>query len=149
MSTKNIILGIITAGIVAQLVLSLPLTQVLLSHYAVPLADVPRGEVDATWRDGTYVGRAVNQRGETVVLEVAINAGRLEHIENLNPQITALVSNKVLREMTPVILKKNSVDVDTLAGATVSSRGILTAVHNAIEQAQPPALPSSQASDGS
>ncbi len=117
------------------LVACLPFTKVLLGSYPVATADMPRGEAHPDWKDGVYIGRSVNQRGETEVLEVMIAAGRIHHIRDLNDQDTSIVSDKVLREITPVIIRRNSVDVDTVSSATVSSQGIIAAVNNALDQA--------------
>ncbi len=133
--SRKIIFGFIAVGIVLGLVASLPLTKVLLSSYPVALTDIAPGEAHPEWNDGVYIGRAVNQRGETEILEVMIAEGRFHHIRDLNSQESSIVSDKVLREITPVILKKNSVDIDTVSGATVSSQGMINAVKNAVEQA--------------
>jgi uncharacterized protein with FMN-binding domain len=132
--SRKIFLGIIVSGIGLGLV-GLPLTKVLLGSYPVAVTDVAPGESHPDWKDGVYIGRSVNQRGETEVLEVMIAAGRIHHIRDLNDQDTSIVSDKVLRDITPVIIRKNSVDVDTVSGATVSSQGIIAAVNNALEQA--------------
>lgn len=68
-------------------------------------------------------------------MEVMIDGGRFHHIRDLNTQDTSIVSEKILREMIPVIIMKNSTDVDAVSSATVSSQGIIDAVNNAVEQA--------------
>ncbi len=133
---RKIISGILAAGIVIGFVASLPLTKVLLGSYPVAVAYMERGESHPDWKDGVYIGRAVNQRGEAEVLEVMIAQGRFHHIRDLNDQDSSIVSDKVLREIVPVILMKNSADIDTVSGATVSSKGIIDAVNNAVDQAK-------------
>jgi uncharacterized protein with FMN-binding domain len=133
--SRKITGGIISITIVIGLVMSMPLTHVLLSSYPVSVADMARGESHPEWKDGVYTGQSVNQRGDTTVLEVTIAEGRLQQLRNVNNQDTSIVSDKVLRELMPVLLKKNATDIDALSGATVSSKGIIAAVNNAVEQA--------------
>lgn len=61
--------------------------------------------------------------------------GKFHHIKALSHNDTSLIFDRVLRKITRVMLIKNSTDVDGISGATVSSKGIIDAVNNAVEQA--------------
>ena len=131
--TKKIILGAVVGGVAIGLIAALPLIKVVMGD-SVTTAAIPRGEPNPAWRDGTYIGHAVNQRGP-VELEVMIENGKFHHIKALSHNDTTLIFDKVLRKLTRVMLIKNSTDVDGISSATVSSRGIIDAVNNAVEQA--------------
>jgi uncharacterized protein with FMN-binding domain len=135
--TKKIILSVVAGGLTIGIIAVMPLAKVVLGD-TVSTAAIPRGEPNPAWKDGVYVGHAVNQRGE-VDLEVMIENGKFHHIKALSHQDTALIFDKVLRKLTRVMQIKNSPDVDGVASATVSSRGIIDAVNNAVEQAANPA----------
>ncbi|WP_312203581.1 FMN-binding protein [Anaerospora hongkongensis] len=131
--TKKIVLGVVAGGITIGLIAAMPLIKVVMGDSA-STAVIPRGAPNPAWKDGIYTGHAVNQRGE-VDLEVMIENGKFHHIKALNHNDTALIFDKVLRKLTRVMLIKNSTEVDGVSSATVSSKGIVDAVNNAVEQA--------------
>jgi uncharacterized protein with FMN-binding domain len=131
--TKKIILGAVAGGVTIGLIAAMPFLRVVMGDSASTTV-IPRGGSNPAWKDGTYIGHAVNQRGE-VDLEVMIENGKFHHIKALSNHDTAIIFDKVLRKLTRVMLIKNSTDVDGVASATVSSRGIIDAVNNAVEQA--------------
>lgn len=133
--TRKVVLGVIAGGIAVGLAFSLPLVKIMLGSESVSESDIIRGEPNRAWKDGVYVGRAVNQRGESDVLEVVIRDGQFCHIKVVSTQDESLVFDKVSHQITQTMLTKNSTDVDAVAGATVSSKGIIDAVNNAVSQA--------------
>ncbi|MDT8900129.1 FMN-binding protein [Anaeroselena agilis] len=134
MSKKTkITLGIVAGVFAIGLIAFLPFAKVFLGDTA-STATIPRGGPNPAWQDGIYIGRAVNQRGP-VELEVMFENGKFHHIKALSHNDTSLIFDRVLRKLTRVMLIKNSTDVDGISGATVSSRGIIDAVNNAVQQA--------------
>lgn len=138
--TKKVLLGIMAGGIVLGLIWAMPLLKVVFGD-TVSTVGIAPGQANPAWKDGVYIGRAMNQRGE-VVLEVMIEDGRFHHIRALQKpdespgnSDTALVFDSVLHSLTKVMLVKNSPEVDEITSATVSSKGIIGAVKNAVEQA--------------
>ncbi len=89
-----------------------------------------------SYTDGTYTGTADGFRPDLIV-EVAISENRLT-------TITVVDHNEVGRNYwgTPVlripeqILETQSTIVDTVSGATATSKGILAAVEDALAQAK-------------
>jgi uncharacterized protein with FMN-binding domain len=135
MKATKVVLGVIAGGIAVGVFFSVPLLKIMLGSNAVPEGDTIRGRPNQAWKDGVYVGRAVNQRGETDILEVAIRDGKFCHIKVLSTQDEALVFDQVVHQVTQTMLAKNSADIDAVAGATISSKGIIDAVKNALDQA--------------
>lgn len=133
--SNKLFLGLCIGGIFVVGVVLMPLARVLF-HSEMTSGTIIAEEPHLLWRDGVYVGSAVNKRGETNILEVTIENGRFKHIEALNKADTSIVFTKVFRQISQKIIAKNSLDVDTVSGATVSSQGILAAVKNAVDQAE-------------
>ena len=130
-------LGLMFVGcVIMAAVFSLPVIQILIGLENGNLESIVREEPHADWKDGIYTGKAFNQRGEPVLLEVMVEAGQLHHIRVMDNQDSSLVAAKVARIITKRMLKKNSSAVDGVSGATISSGGILAAVNNALDQAK-------------
>ena len=83
-------------------------------------------------QDGVYQG-SFSDFLVTVELEVTVRAGRIQQIEILRQDSgpgydAAEVLDRIVEEQTP--------RVETVSGATGSSRAIITAVHRALSEAQ-------------
>lgn len=85
-----------------------------------------------TWQDGVFEGRGVGFGGE-IAVSVTVDGGRIAAVDVFSadgedPAYFAEAEGVVNR-----ILAEQSDEVDTVSGATFSSRGILEAVRNALE----------------
>jgi uncharacterized protein with FMN-binding domain len=96
------------------------------------------GKIDAgRLVDGTYEGRY--RRGpNSVVANVTISAGRIEHIE-LTRHIASWIGKKANGVIERRIVENQSTKVDAVSGATNSSHCIMNAVQQAVEKASRPA----------
>jgi len=128
----KIILGIVAGVLGLGIIAFLPFAKVFLGD--VSTAAIPRGAANPAWQDGVYIGRSVNERGP-VELEVMFENGKFHHIKALSYNDTSLIFDRVLRKLSRVMTIKNATDVDGISGATISSKGIIGAVNNAVEQA--------------
>ena len=80
----------------------------------------------AAYKDGTYEGEGDGNHGK-ITVSVDVKGGKIANVKVL----------KHTDNMIPEIVKKNGVDgVETVAGATNSSKGIQQAVKNALAKAQ-------------
>ena len=146
---KKIILGVVAGIFALGIIAFLPFAKVFLGDTASTAA-IPRGAANPAWRDGIYIGHSVNERGP-VEMEVMIENGKFHHMKALSHNDTSLIFDRVLRKLSRVMLVKNSTDVDGVSSATISSRGIIDAVNNAVEQAASPAgapVPASHTASG-
>ena len=84
--------------------------------------------------DGTYSGSAAGYRGETSV-QVTVQNGYIAQISVLDTGDDAEFFNQAKSGVVASILAAQSVGVDTVTGATYSSRGIIDAVSNALASA--------------
>ena len=83
---------------------------------------------------GTYTSSAMGMGSITV--EVTVDANKIKEIkanlENETPSIGQVAGD----ELVDAIIKAQSTDVDTVAGATITSKAIIEAVENCLKQAR-------------
>lgn len=105
-------------------------------------ADDPSSSYDASddvacagsYRDGTYYASGRGKFG-AVPVTVVIEDGAIARIDVGANQETAAMLEHVCAEVVPDIIESQSTDVDTIAGATVTSDAIIDAVNQALERA--------------
>lgn len=85
-------------------------------------------------KDGVYTGEATGYQGPLKV-EVTISGEKITEVKVLDNVETVGIGSKALDALSKSIVENNSVGVDTLSGATASSKAIISAVTNAIEVA--------------
>jgi uncharacterized protein with FMN-binding domain len=89
---------------------------------------------DALFTPGTYTGKGAGINGE-IQVEVTVTESEITDIKVVSHNETPGVSDLALSDIPANIVKHQSLGVDAIAGATESSKGILEAVANALEQA--------------
>lgn len=99
--------------------------------------NLPIGAVNfKNLNDGTYIGEyegGMNKR-RTNKVQVTVSSGKvtdikiLEHKENHSPEFTDKLYNSVI--------ESQSLQVDTISGATLTSKAYLKSVENALDKAQ-------------
>lgn len=97
-------------------------------------------EKDRPYKDGTYEGRGEgHNQTEPIVVSVTVQDGRIADIvvksHGESPQQVPQVQS-ALEKIPGAMTKKNSTEVDGIAGATETSRGLKAAVEDAMEKAQ-------------
>lgn len=99
------------------------------------IAQGSRSRADALYKDGTYEGSGTGFRGGTTTVSVVVKNGKITDITTLSTRddrrFYYRASNTVIQE----IINNQSANVDTVSGATFSSRGIMEAVANALSKA--------------
>lgn len=88
------------------------------------------------YKDGIYIGSGEGIRGETTKISVTITNGKIINIETLSTGDDNEYFDKASETIIKEILSKQSTEVDTVSGATYSSKGIINAVTNALIQAK-------------
>lgn len=87
------------------------------------------------YKDGTYEGTAEGHN-DPISVEVTIKDGEIDNIVITDHAETEGLSDPAFEEVPAEIMETNSTDVDTVSGATVTSKAIISAVENALEDAQ-------------
>lgn len=105
-----------------------------------------KGEA-ADLKDGTYTGSGTGFRGETDV-EVNVADGLITGVSITSSSDDAEYLSKASKTIIAEILAGQSSKVDTVSGATYSSKGIISAVENALTGASGTAQTESTAASG-
>lgn len=105
------------------------------SNTADTAASGEAAEAEGQYVDGTYDGEA-DGFGGTIAVEVTVEGGQITDlaITSADGEDSAYLSNA--EAIIPKIIEAQSVDVDTISGATFSSTGIRNAAQEAIEKAE-------------
>lgn len=90
---------------------------------------------DSGLQDGVYAGTGSGFGGD-IVIEVTVSNHQIVKIEILSAEGEDSAYLSQAKSLIDEILLSQNVDVDTVSGATFSSRGILDAVANALEEQQ-------------
>src|SRR5690625_2710836 len=87
------------------------------------------------YTDGTYEGTA-DGHNDSLSVEVTVENGEISDIVITDHAETEGIADPAFEEVPAAIMESNSTDVDTVSGATVTSNAIMSAVENALEDAQ-------------
>jgi fumarate reductase flavoprotein subunit len=98
------------------------------------LASEAAEPVEQTYVPGTYTGTAVGNGGD-IVVEVTFSEHAIEDIQIVSQSETPTVAAGALEVLPGRVLEAQSLGVDLMTGATISSAGFLGAVSDAAEQA--------------
>lgn len=88
------------------------------------------------YKDGTYTGSGKGFKGGTTKVSVTVVNGKITSVETLSNGDTPQYYKKASGTVINNILSKQSTSVDTVSGATYSSKGIISAVSDALSQAK-------------
>lgn len=88
----------------------------------------------AAVKDGTFEGTGMG-RGGQLTASVTFKGGKIADVKVTKQTETAGVSAPALEKMPGAIIAANSIKVPAVSGATLTSKGILEAVGNAIKAA--------------
>ncbi|WP_026893770.1 flavocytochrome c [Clostridiisalibacter paucivorans] len=91
-------------------------------------------ESSTTFNAGTYMGEAQGHNG-TLKVEVVLSEDKIEEVNVVEHSETPQISDVPLNQIPETIVKNQSLAVDTISGATVTSDAVLTAVTKALEGA--------------
>ncbi|WP_459480309.1 FMN-binding protein [Clostridium saccharoperbutylacetonicum] len=87
------------------------------------------------YKDGTYTGTG-SGFGGTTKISLTISGGKITGVKTVSNEDTSKYYNRAIGTITNSVISKQSGSVDTVSGATYSSRGIIEAVQNALSQAK-------------
>jgi uncharacterized protein with FMN-binding domain/polyferredoxin len=87
------------------------------------------------YKDGTYTGSG-SGFGGTTKISVTIANGKITSVSTISNEDTQRYYNRAIGTITNNAISKQSGSVDTVSGATYSSKGIIEAIQNALSQAK-------------
>ena len=86
-------------------------------------------------KENQYIGKSTAGMGNEIVVRVtAPTKGNIQNIEVLKQSESEDYGMKAVKKLPAEIVAKNSVDVDTVSGASASSKAIKEAVQQALDQ---------------
>ena len=86
--------------------------------------------------DGTYTGSGTGFHNGTTTVSVTISNGQISNIQSVSTQDDGPYYNRAFAAISSEIISSQSSSVDAVSGATFSSRGIMSAVDDALSQAK-------------
>lgn len=88
----------------------------------------------ATYTPGTYTGVGAGREGD-ITVEVTVDESSILSVEVVSQHETPGTSDPAFEQVPDAIVAAQSPDVDVASGASISSRGIMDAVRDALAQA--------------
>lgn len=85
-------------------------------------------------KDGVYMGTGIGFGG-TIEVEVVVENNKIAQIKPINHKETIGYYEEVFRTISLDIIETQSLNVDTISGATVTSRGFLNGIKSGVSQA--------------
>lgn len=92
-------------------------------------------EREVAYKTGTYIGTSEGYYSE-ISVEVNVDDYNIISIEILDHEEPPTISDIVFDKLPPRIIKKNKTLIDVISGATYTSKALLDAVENALEDAR-------------
>ncbi|MCC9296097.1 4Fe-4S binding protein [Clostridium sp. WLY-B-L2] len=89
----------------------------------------------AKYKDGTYIGTGTGFHGGTTKVSVTVSGGKITDIKTISTDDTPRFYQYAEGTIPNEIISAQSSSVDTVSGATYSSRGLIEAVQNALDKA--------------
>ncbi|TVQ98724.1 MAG: RnfABCDGE type electron transport complex subunit D [Spirochaetaceae bacterium] len=83
--------------------------------------------------DGIFAGTGRGYNGP-IRIEATVDGNRVTAIDVLSHIETPDIGAPALRRIADTVIASQSLDVDVVSGATASSRGLLAAIHDALDQ---------------
>lgn len=87
------------------------------------------------YKDGIYEGQGTGFKSGTTSISITIKNGKITSIETISTEDTPDFYQRASGTVINNILSSQSTSVDTVSGATFSSRGIIEAVESALSKA--------------
>ncbi|WP_300561779.1 FMN-binding protein, partial [Companilactobacillus sp.] len=124
--------------------LSTPLEQTSVPVEAAPASNLGSDNADSdkefTTADNQYLGKSNSGMGGEVVVRVTVDDNQnIKNVEILQQSESDDVASDALAELPKRIVEKNTYDVDSVSGASASSRAIKDAVKDAMTKVGQPA----------
>ncbi len=105
----------------------------LLAACAVPaLTEADESTQEPLYRAGEYTGRAKGYAGERLAVTVSLTGSHIDEIRVRRDAESEGIGAVVVEELPGLIVSNQTLAVDVVAGATVTSRALLSAVEQAI-----------------
>ncbi len=110
------------------------LVELLNAHFGFGPAPVEEEAAAPELAANEYIGVGKSEIGGEIKVKVTMDGDKIAKIEVLSHGETPAFFEKVNPSLLDAMVAANSAEVDTVAGATCSSKGLIEAVNNALAQ---------------
>ena len=110
------------------------MTQFIQLVFALAVSTLMAGPVAAAMADGTYTGVGQGKNGD-VTVELQVTGGKLAAVRVVKHVETPGISDAAMTQFPQRVVDAQSLNVDAVSGATLTSDGIRNAVADAIRKA--------------
>lgn len=86
--------------------------------------------MDLSLRDGDYYGEAEDYGGDSLKVKVTVKRNKIHDIEIVESKEDGYVF--MVSGLIPLIIELQSLEVDAVTGATISSKAFISAIKNAL-----------------
>ncbi|WP_461204966.1 FMN-binding protein [Clostridium sp. DL1XJH146] len=101
----------------------------------VILFSLPLSKIQHIYEDGVYEGIGEGHHGD-IKVSVLIEDSRIRGVKIIEEQETPELMEIVYANIPERVIKANSSDVKVVAGATLTSKGLINAIEDAIDKAR-------------
>ena len=99
------------------------------------IEEEPEEEPAAIYKPGTYTASAEGYN-DMIKVEITVDGQEITAIEVLSHEETDNIAESAFEDLEQAVIDSQSIDVDTISGATGTSEGYLAAVEVALEEAK-------------
>ena len=108
---------------------------VLCCLLVVSLSACSNDSATNSYTAGTYTGTSANGRNGEDVVEVTVSDSTIESVNVIKHQETEGIADPAIERIPTDIVEKQSLAIDTVVGATITSEALLEACEDALKQA--------------
>lgn len=90
---------------------------------------------DALYKEGTFQGVSKNGRNGDITVEVTLTSKEIVSITKIKHEETPGIAETPIERIPNQIVEHQSLNVDTISGATITSKALLEAIEDAISKA--------------
>lgn len=128
------VLSLVVCGTPAETTTEAPETTKAQETTKAPETEPAPTEPAAAYTAGTYTGTAVGHNGN-VTVEVTVSENKIEKIEVVESAESNGIGNVAADHVIADVLDRQSLNVDTVAGCSISRAAFVSAITSALEQA--------------
>lgn len=92
------------------------------------------GSAEGKYKPGTYEGVGTGNGGP-IKVEVTVDKDKIKNIEVIEHNETPVLSDPAFEEIIKNVIEQNDVNVEPVSGATLTSKGLIEAIKDALSKA--------------
>ena len=105
-----------------------------LVHTPGVTTDLVAGFDDSGFAANEYLGESNSAMGGSLYVKVTMDGDSISAVEVVQQNETVGIGDKAVEALPGAIVAANSTEVDTIAGATITSKAIIEAVNDALSK---------------